>query len=254
MRSSFAGKVALITGGTSGIGRATAVAFAEQGANVVVAGRREAEGAESVKLVEKTGGNGLFVRTDVAIEKEVEAMVARTVEYFGRLDFAFNNAGVAGEMGSGKGIANTNEVFNRIMDINVRGVFFSLKHEIPAILRSGAGAIVNNASVAGLRAIVGGQPIYTASKFAVVGLTKSVALECAAKGVRVNAVCPAMIETDMIESLRRNDELRAKFVAMHAVGRFGQAEEVAAAVLYLCSPGAAFITGTALPVDGGVLA
>jgi NAD(P)-dependent dehydrogenase (short-subunit alcohol dehydrogenase family) len=113
---------------------------------------------------------------------------------------------------------------------------------------------VNNASVAGLRAIVSGQPIYTASKFAVVGLTKSVALEFAAKGVRVNAVCPAMIETDMIESLRRNDELRAKFVTMHAVGRFGQAEEVAAAVLYLCSPGAAFITGTALPVDGGVLA
>ena len=255
MNPSFAGKVALITGGTSGIGRATAVAFAEQGANVVVAGRREAEGAESVRLVEKAGGNGLFVRTDVAIEKEVEAMVARTVEYFGRLDFAFNNAGVSGgEMDSGKGIANTNEFFNRIMDANVRGVFFSLKHEIPAILQSGGGAIVNNASVAGLRAIIAGTPIYTASKFAVVGLTRSVALEFAAKGVRVNAVCPAIIETEMTEHLSQNNELRAKIMAKHPIGRFGQSEEVAAAVLYLCSPGAAFITGVTLPVDGGILA
>jgi NAD(P)-dependent dehydrogenase (short-subunit alcohol dehydrogenase family) len=255
MNPSFAGKVVLITGGTSGIGRATAVAFAEQGANVVVAGRREAEGAESVRLVEKTGGNGLFVRTDVAIEKEVEAMVARTVEYFGRLDFAFNNAGVSGgEMDSGKGIANTNEFFNRIMDANVRGVFFSLKHEIPAILQSGGGAIVNNASVAGLSAIMPGTPIYTASKFAVVGLTRSVALEFAAKGVRVNAVCPAIIETEMTEKARQNNELRAKLMARHPIGRFGQSEEVAAAVLYLCSPGAAFITGVALPVDGGLLA
>ena len=255
MNPSFAGKVVLITGGTSGIGRATAVAFAEQGANVVVAGRREAEGAESVMLVEKAGGNGLFVRTDVAIEKEVEAMVARTVEYFGQLDFAFNNAGVSGrERDSGKGIANTNEFFNRIMDTNVRGVFFSLKHEIPAILQSGGGAIVNNASVAGLRAFITGIPIYTASKFAVVGLTRSVALEFAAKGVRVNAVCPATIETEMTERLRQNNELRAKFIAMHPIGRFGQLEEVAAAVLYLCSPGAAFITGVALPVDGGALA
>jgi NAD(P)-dependent dehydrogenase (short-subunit alcohol dehydrogenase family) len=255
MNPSFAGKVVLITGGTSGIGRATAVAFAEQGANVVVAGRREAEGAESVRLVEKTGGNGLFVRTDVAIEKEVEAMVARTVEYFGRLDFAFNNAGVSGgERSSGKGIANTNEFFNRIMDANVRGVFFSLKHEIPAILQSGGGAIVNNASVAGLGAIMPGTPIYTASKFAVVGLTRSVALEFAAKGVRVNAVCPGMIETEMTEWLSQNNELRAKIMARHPIGRFGQSEEVAAAVLYLCSPGAAFITGVALPLDGGLLA
>jgi len=255
MKSSFAGKVALITGGTSGIGRATAVAFAEQGANVVVAERREAEGAESVRLVEKAGGNGLFVRTDVAIEKEVEAMVARTVEYFGRLDFAFNNAGVSGgEMDSGNGIANTNDFFNRIMDANVRGVFFSLKHEIPAILQSGGGAIVNNASVAGLIAIIAGTPIYTASKFAVVGLTRSVALEFAAKGVRVNAVCPAIIETEMTEHLSQNNELRAKIMAKHPIGRFGQSEEVAAAVLYLCSPGAAFITGVTLPVDGGILA
>jgi NAD(P)-dependent dehydrogenase (short-subunit alcohol dehydrogenase family) len=254
MNPSFAQKVVLITGGTSGIGRATAVAFAEQGANVVVAGRREAEGAESVRLIEKTGSNGLFVRTDVAIEKEVEAMVTRTVDYFGRLDFAFNNAGVSGEMDSGNGIANTTEVFNRIMDTNVRGVFLSLKHEIPAMLKSGGGAIVNNASVAGLKAIIPGTPIYTASKFAVVGLTRSVALEFAAKGVRVNAVCPAIIETEMTERFRGNNEVRKRLMALHPIDRFGQSEEVAAAVLYLCSPGAAFITGAALPVDGGVLA
>jgi len=254
MNPSFAQKVVLITGGTSGIGRATAVAFAEQGANVVVAGRREAEGAESVRLIEKTGSNGLFVRTDVAIEKEVEAMVTRTVDYFGRLDFAFNNAGVSGEMDSGNGIANTTEVFNRIMDTNVRGVFLSLKHEIPAMLKSGGGAIVNNASVAGLKAIIPGTPIYTASKFAVVGLTRSVALEFAAKGVRVNAVCPAIIETEMTERFRGNNEVRKRLMALHPIDRFGQSEEVAAAVLYLCSPGAAFITGAALPLDGGLLA
>jgi NAD(P)-dependent dehydrogenase (short-subunit alcohol dehydrogenase family) len=194
----------------------------------------------------------LFVRTDVAIEKEVEAMVARTVEYFGRLDFAFNNAGV-GE-GLRAGIANTNEVFNRVMDTNVRGVFFSLKHELPAILQSGGGAIVNNASVGGLRAFTPGIPIYTASKFAVVGLTRSVALEFAAQGIRMNAVCPATIETELTEKLSQNNELRAKLMALHPIGRFGQLEEVASAVLYLCSPGAAFITGAALPVDGGALA
>jgi NAD(P)-dependent dehydrogenase (short-subunit alcohol dehydrogenase family) len=129
-----------------------------------------------------------------------------------------------------------------------------MKHEIPAMLQSGGGAIVNNASVAGLRAIIPGTPIYTASKFAVVGLTKSVALEFAAKGVRVNAVCPAIIETEMTERFRLNNEVRARLLAIHPIGRFGQSEEVAAAVLYLCSPGAAFITGAALPVDGGVLA
>jgi NAD(P)-dependent dehydrogenase (short-subunit alcohol dehydrogenase family) len=139
----------LITGGTSGIGRATVVAFAEQGAKVVIAGRRETEGAESVALVEKAGGNGLFVRTDVTREEEIAALVTRTVEHFGRLDFAFNNAGVGGEAGAG--IANTGEVFDHIMDTNVRSVFFGMKHQIPAILQSGAGAIVNNASILGLR-------------------------------------------------------------------------------------------------------
>jgi NAD(P)-dependent dehydrogenase (short-subunit alcohol dehydrogenase family) len=251
MNHSFAGKVVLITGGTSGIGRATAVAFAEQGANIVVSGRRETEGAESVALVEKAGGKGLFVRTDVAFEEQVAALVARTIEHFGRLDFAFNNAGIGGE--GGVGIANTGEIFDRIMDINVRGVFFGMKHQIPAILQSGGGAIVNNASILGLKPAAG-SPIYSASKFAVVGLTKSVALEFAAKGVRVNAVCPAIIETEMTQRLRSDDQTRSYLLQRHPIGRFGQPEEVAAAVLYLCSPGATFITGVALPLDGGFAA
>jgi NAD(P)-dependent dehydrogenase (short-subunit alcohol dehydrogenase family) len=149
MNTPFTEKVILITGGTSGIGRATAIAFAERGANVVVAGRREAEGAESVALIQNAGGNGLFVRTDVNIESEIAALVARTLEHFGRLDFAFNNAGVGGE---GRGsITATEEIYDLIMNINVRSVFFCMKHQIPAILQSGGGAIVNNASILGLR-------------------------------------------------------------------------------------------------------
>jgi NAD(P)-dependent dehydrogenase (short-subunit alcohol dehydrogenase family) len=247
MNTPFTGKVALITGGTAGIGRATSVAFAERGANVVVAGRREAEGAETVALIQKAGGHGLFVRTDVAVESEIAALVARTQEHFGRLDFAFNNAGVGGE-GRG-GITATEEIYDRIMNINARAVFFSMKHQVPAILLSGGGAIVNNASVLGLRP--SGSVIYSASKAAVISLTKSVALEFAPKGIRVNAVCAAIIETDMTQNMRSNEETRQDLLKRHPVGRFGRSEEVAGAVLYLCSPEAAFITGTALPIDGG---
>ena len=248
MNKPFTGKVALITGGTSGIGRETAIAFAERGANVVVAGRREAEGAESLALIQKADGNGLFVRADVTVESEIASLVARTLEHFGRLDFAFNNAGVGGE-GQG-GISATGEIYDRIMNINVRGVFFCMKHQIPAMLPSGGGAIVNNASVLGLRPRAG-SPIYSASKAAVIALSKSVALEFAPKGVRVNAVCAAIIETDMTAKMRSDEETHRYLLERHPVGRFGKSEEVAAAVLYLCSPEAAFITGVALPIDGG---
>jgi NAD(P)-dependent dehydrogenase (short-subunit alcohol dehydrogenase family) len=247
MNTSFAEKVALITGGTSGIGRATAVAFAEQGANVVISGRREAEGAESLSLIQKAGGQGLFVRGDVSEESEIEALVAKTLERFGQLDFAFNNAGVGGE---GRAtMTATSDIYNRIMDIK-RGVFFSMKHQIPAIVQSGGGAIVNNASVLALRPDAN-SPIYSASKAAVVALTKSAALEFAPKGVRINAICAAIIETDLTKQIRGGEQSRALLMSRHPVGRFGRSEEVAAAVLYLCSREASFITGVALPIDGG---
>jgi NAD(P)-dependent dehydrogenase (short-subunit alcohol dehydrogenase family) len=251
MNGPFTGKVVLITGGTSGIGRATAIAFAEQGANVVIAGRREAEGGESLALVQKAGGQGLFVRVDVNEESEIEAMVAKTLDRFGRLDFAFNNAGVGG-LGRATMTA-TADIYDQIMNINVRGVFFSMKHQIPAILQSGGGAIVNNASVLALRPSAN-SPIYSASKAAVVGLTKAAALEFASKGVRINAICPAIIETDLTEHLRSDEQTRAYLLSRHPVGRFGRSEEVAASVLYLCSPEASFITGVALPLDGGFAA
>src|SRR6516225_4498354 len=217
MNTPFTEKVILITGGTSGIGRATAIAFAERGANVVVAGRREAEGAETIVLIQKAGGNALFVRTDVSVESEIAGLVARTQEHFGRLDFAFNNAGVGGE-GRG-GISATGEIYDRIMNINTRGVFFSMKHQIPAMLLSGGGAIVNNASILGLRPNAD-SVIYSASKAAVIALSKSVALELAPKGIRVNAVCAAIIETDMTERIRSNEETRHDLLERHPVGRF----------------------------------
>jgi NAD(P)-dependent dehydrogenase (short-subunit alcohol dehydrogenase family) len=248
MTKPFTDKVALITGGTAGIGRATAIAFAERGANVVVTGRREAEGAESVALIQKAGGKGLFVRSDVNVESETASSVALTLEKFGRLDFAFNNAGVGGE---GRGTFDApGDVYDRIMNINVRGVFFSMKHQIPAILQSGGGAIVNNASVLALRPSAN-SPIYSASKAAVVALTKSVALEFAPKGLRVNAICAAIIETELTEKIRSDEQSRAAMMSRHPVGRFGRSEEAAALVIYLCSPEASFITGVALPIDGG---
>ena len=248
MQNTFTNKVALVTGATSGIGRATAIAFAEAGAKVVVAGRREEEGAQVVREIEKAGGEALFVKTDVSREAEVQALVAKTVERFGRLDCAFNNAGVY--LDAGPITESTDEVFDRTFNINVRGVLYGMKHQIPAMLKTGGGAIVNTSSALGL-SVIPGAPIYNASKFAVIGLTKSAAVEFASQGIRVNAVCPAVIETDMTTEFRGNSEMRDFMLAKHPVGRFGKSEEIAAAVLYLCSPGAAFTTGIALPVDGG---
>ena len=243
----FADKVILITGGTAGIGRATAVAFARHGAHVVISGRRKAEGEESVAIVEKVGGKGLFVRSDVSREEDIAALVDRTVDHFGRLDIAFNNAGVSAR---GPITEITAENYEYIFGINVRGVAFGMKYQIGAMLKTGGGSIVNNASVLGIRPYPD-LSLYNASKFAVIGLTKTAALEYATKGIRVNAVCPAIIETDMTAVGREDEQTRNQLLLAHPVRRFGSPEEIADAVLWLCSPGAGFVTGVALPVDGG---
>jgi NAD(P)-dependent dehydrogenase (short-subunit alcohol dehydrogenase family) len=245
----FSGKVALVTGGTSGIGKATAIAFARAGAKVVLTGRREKEGAQVVAEIKKLGGDAGFVRADVSKDADVKAMVDFTVDKFGRLDVAFNNAGVEWK---GPLDQATEAEYRRVFDINVWGVLNSMRHEIPAMLKNGGGAIVNTSSVAG-QVGLGQVSIYTASKHAVEGLTKSVALEFAKQNIRINAVAPGVIATEMWDRFA-GDELRDQITAIIPVGRVGVSEEIAAAVLHLCSDNAKFTTGTSLVVDGGFIA
>lgn len=251
MSTWFDGEVVLITGGSSGIGRAAALAFAAEGARVVVASRRTEESTETVDLVRAAGGEAIFVKADVAVASEVEQLVQKTVTHYGGLNFAFNNAGIEGD--AFVPVANyAEETWDRVIAINLKGVFLSMKYELPHIVAA-KGAIVNMASIAGL---CGGRlgGAYYASKHGVVGLTKAAALEYADKGVRVNAVAPAVIVTPMAERAFFNDPAVAARVAnMHPLGRMGTPEEVAGAVVWLCSKNASFITGHTLPVDGGFL-
>lgn len=250
MKTAFdAHEVALVTGGSSGIGRATALAFAAQGAKVAVVSRRSDESLETVRLIEAEGGEAAFFKCDVTKSAEVEAMVAQVVERFGALHFACNNAGIEGEPYIP--LAKLSEaMWDDIIDVNLKGVFLSMKYELPHIVAS-KGAIVNMASVAGL---VGGRlgSAYFASKHGVVGLTKAAAMEYAETGVRINAVAPAIIMTPMTQRVGMLDpEQAAKLSRVHPLGRMGTAEEVANAVVWLCSKGASFTTGHTLPVDGG---
>src|SRR5262245_44722047 len=250
--SEFTGKVALITGGNAGIGRATAIEFAKHGANVVITGRREKEGHEVIAEIKAFGGEAIFAKTDVSKASDVKAMIDRTLETFGRLDYAFNNAGIEETLTP---LSNpTEEAYDQIMDINVKGVWLSLKHEIPAMLKTGGGAIVNNSSIGGLVGFAMA-PVYVASKHAVIGLTKSVALEYAKQNVRVNAVAPGTIETRMfLEVTTRSPDIKQLLESATPIGRVGQPEEIAATVIWLCSDSAWFVTGQTLAVDGGYTA
>ena len=248
----FQGKVALVTGGTSGIGRAAAIAYAREGAKVVVAGRRAAEGEETVRLVRAQGREAMFVPTDVAQEAQVKNLIGRTLEQFGRLDFAFNNAGI--EQEPTPFLEQNEDTYNRVMDINVKGVWLSMKYEIPAMLKTGGGSIVNTSSALGVIGIPGTE-IYVASKHAVIGLTKSAALEFGKQGIRVNAVLPAVIDTDMFQRfVGEKPEFRAQITAMHPIGRIGKSEEIADAAIWLSSSKSSFVTGHSLLVDGGFTA
>lgn len=252
MSQLLSGQVALVTGAANGIGRATAQAFAQQGVKVVVSDVDTKGGEATVELIRAAGGDATFIRCDVTRDAEVKALVAGTVAAYGRLDYAFNNAGI--EIEKGKLADGEESEFDAIMGVNVKGVWLCMKHQIPVMLEQGGGAIVNTASVAGLGAAPK-MSIYAASKHAVIGLTKSAAIEYAKKKIRINAVCPAVIDTDMFRRAYEADPKKAEFAAaMHPVGRVGRVEEIASAVLYLCSDNAGFTTGIALPVDGGATA
>ncbi|TWA83019.1 NAD(P)-dependent dehydrogenase (short-subunit alcohol dehydrogenase family) [Azospirillum brasilense] len=245
----MSGGVALVTGGTSGIGRATALAFAKAGATAVVTGRREAEGLETVDLVRQAGGRAVFVQADVADAEEVAALFARIERDHGRLDYAFNNAGIH----FGRSVADTTEAdFDRMVAVNIKGVWLCLKHELPIMLRQGKGAIVSTGSVLGQIGLAGNS-VYSASKAAVEGMTRSVAIEVAKSGVRVNAVCPAIIQTPMSAgSFGGEEAVNAALGPLHPVGRVGQPREVADTVVWLCSDAASFITGQSINIDGGL--
>ena len=246
----FKGRTALVTGGASGIGRGVALAFAKAGAQVVVSDIAVAGGEDTVRQIVEAGGQAIFVRADVAVAVEVEALVANAVTAYGRIDFAFNNAGV--ELENQRLADSDEDLFDRMMAINVKGVWLCMKHEILQMLRQGGGRIVNTASVAGL---VGApkHSIYAATKHAVVGLTKSAAAEYGKKGIRVNAVCPGVIRTPMLErALERESGWEEGLKALHPIGRIGEVDEVAAAVLWLCSDASSFVTGHSLAVDGAM--
>ncbi len=274
MQRRFEGKVVIVTGAAAGIGRASAVAFAREGAKVVAADVAVPGGEETIRLIREAGGEAAFVRADVSQAAQVEAVVARALELYGKLDCAHNNAGTEGVRGASADC--TEENWDRTVGVNLRGVWLCMKYEIPAMLRQGRGAIVNTASIAGLVGIRN-FPAYTASKHGIVGLTKSAALEYVRAGIRVNAVCPGLIDTDLIRRAASGNAspesqpgwLRPVSDVLTGVKesvarkvleyrqpsrRMGQPEEVAEAVLWLCSDAASFVNGHALVVDGGFVA
>ncbi|NJN16992.1 MAG: SDR family oxidoreductase [Oscillochloris sp.] len=252
MPAQFNGKVALVTGAATGIGRASALAFAREGAKVAVADVNEAAGNQVVAEIEALGTDAIFIRANVSQRADVEVMVNLTVKTFGRVDFAHNNAGIEGAQAD---LAEyPEEVWDQVIGINLKGVWLSMKYEIQHMLQQGGGRIVNTSSVSGLTGARGVSG-YVASKHGIVGLTKAAALEYARNNIRVNAVCPSTIHTPMIDRITGGDErILEQFAEGEPIGRFGTPDEVANAVIWLCSDAASFITGATLTVDGGRLA
>jgi NAD(P)-dependent dehydrogenase (short-subunit alcohol dehydrogenase family) len=250
MENTFKDKVALVTGGSSGIGRATALAFARKGAKVVIADWIENE--ETIDIIENLGCDAIFVKCDVSKSAAVKSLIEKTFATFGQLDFAFNNAGIEGISAPTQDCSEEN--WDKTIAVNLKGIWLCMKYEIPEMLKKGKGVIVNCSSVAGLVGFQG-LPAYVASKHGIIGLTKTAALENAKRGIRVNAVCPGVIQTPMINRITGNKkEAEEQFASMEPIGRFGEPEEIANAVLWLCSEEASFSTGIAMPVDGGFVA
>ncbi|MFL6826779.1 MAG: SDR family oxidoreductase [Bradyrhizobium sp.] len=246
----FTSKAAFVTGGASGIGRAAALAFARAGASVAVADIGEKANQETAELIEREGGRALAVRCDVTRADDVKAALEKTFDSFGRLDFAFNNAGIEAKKPAPLADYDEEE-WNRIIDIDLCGVFLCMKHEIPLMLKTGGGAIVNTSSGAGVIGIKG-SPAYTAAKHGVIGLTRAAALDYAAQNIRINAVCPGYIDTPMMGRFTGDTaEGRAQVISEEPIGRMGRPEEIANAVLWLCSDAAGFVVGHPLVVDGG---
>ena len=246
------GKVVIITGAASGIGRATAQIFAREGARVIIADVNEKGGEETLGMINKLGHQGMFVKTDMTVETDVKVLIDRAINAHGRLDAAFNNAGIEGFQASSAEMP-TNE-FDKIINVNLKGVYLCMKYEIQAMLKTGGGAIVNTASVAGLVGFPG-LGAYVASKHGVIGLTKTAALEYAKAGIRVNCVCPGVIDTPMVQRLGGSDPaLLAAITASEPVGRLGKPSEIGEAAVWLCSDRASFVTGHSMAVDGGFVA
>jgi NAD(P)-dependent dehydrogenase (short-subunit alcohol dehydrogenase family) len=250
MDSTFKNKVALVTGASSGIGRATAIAFAKKGAKVIIVDW--VENNETLNLVKELGSDAIFIKCDVSKITDVKVMVEKAIAQFGQIDYAFNNAGIEGTQATTWDC--TEENWDKTIAVNLKGIWLCMKHEIPQMIKQGKGVIVNCASVAGL---VGspGLPAYVSSKHGVVGLTKTTALECAKLGIRVNAVCPGVIQTPMIDRLtgKEKDKIE-QFTGLEPMGRFGLPEEIAKAVIWMCSDEASFVTGHAMTIDGGFVA